>query len=100
MSAESQYCEASRELLLGNGSVNRPVARLWLYSRHVMAATETHQEEQKYYNSSVSEIKTVWKYPGGFLRLCDLCTRFVELTALITFTRKRDRKAERGEVKR
>jgi hypothetical protein len=37
MSAESQQ----RPLLLGNGSVNTPVARQWLRSRHLMAETDT-----------------------------------------------------------
>jgi hypothetical protein len=42
MSAEGQNCEASRGPLLGNGSVNMQVARQWLSSRHVIAATDTH----------------------------------------------------------
>jgi hypothetical protein len=42
MSDESQNCEASGQSLLGNGSVNMPVPRQWLRSRHVIAATDTH----------------------------------------------------------
>jgi hypothetical protein len=34
--------KASREPLLGNGSVNAPVARRWLSSRHITAAADTH----------------------------------------------------------
>jgi hypothetical protein len=38
MSAESQQ----RQSLLGNGSLNTPVAMQWLSSRHVITATDTH----------------------------------------------------------
>jgi hypothetical protein len=38
MSAESQQGEP----LLENGSVNTPVARHWLSSRHMIVSTDTH----------------------------------------------------------
>jgi hypothetical protein len=40
MSTESQNCETSIQLLLGNGSANMPVARQWLSSCHVTAITD------------------------------------------------------------
>jgi hypothetical protein len=47
MSAGSQNCEVSREPLLGNGSVNMPVAMQWLSSRHVMTATHMHTTREE-----------------------------------------------------
>jgi hypothetical protein len=41
MSAESQTCEASREPL--NSSLNQPVVKQWLSSRHEKAATDTQE---------------------------------------------------------
>jgi hypothetical protein len=42
MSAESQNCEVSRELLLENGSINTPVVSHWLSSHHVIVAADTY----------------------------------------------------------
>jgi hypothetical protein len=41
ISAESKSCEASREILLGYGSINTAVAIQWLSSRHAKAAIDT-----------------------------------------------------------
>jgi hypothetical protein len=42
MSAERQNCEASREPLLGNSSINTHVATQWLNSHHVKASIDMH----------------------------------------------------------
>jgi hypothetical protein len=46
MSAESQSCEAGRQLLLGHDYVNKPIFRQWLISRHVKASKDMHTTEE------------------------------------------------------
>jgi hypothetical protein len=41
LSAEGQNWEAIRQSLLGNDSANKLIARQWLSSHHVIAATDT-----------------------------------------------------------
>jgi hypothetical protein len=45
--------KASRQLLLGNGSVNTPVAMQWLSSRHMTAATDIHATTEQLLLSGV-----------------------------------------------
>jgi hypothetical protein len=54
MSAESQNCEARRGPLLGNGSVNAPIAKQWLSIRHVIAATDTHTTIEELLEAMIS----------------------------------------------
>jgi hypothetical protein len=46
MFSESQSCEAIKQPLLGNGSVNTNDARRWLSSCHVIAATDMQATEE------------------------------------------------------
>jgi hypothetical protein len=54
MSAESQNCGASRQPLLGNGSVNTPVSRQRLSSRHVIAATDAYATTEELLDAVLS----------------------------------------------
>jgi hypothetical protein len=46
MFSEIQNCDISKQPLLGNGSVNKPIAEKWLSSRHVMTGTDTQNNER------------------------------------------------------
>jgi hypothetical protein len=48
-----------RETLAGNGSANTPVARQWLISRQVMAATDTHATREEL----LEAVFYVWSVP-------------------------------------
>jgi hypothetical protein len=55
MSTDMQNCEASTQPLLVNGCANKPVARQWLSSRHVMAATDARNNRRAVFCAVIAE---------------------------------------------
>jgi hypothetical protein len=58
MSSESQNMKTAETAVVGNGSTNMHVARIWLSNRHAVAATDAHNNW-----SAVGSGDFVWPVP-------------------------------------